>query len=160
MPVRFANETEFDRVNTLRKQVHALHAAGKPDTFKPGFNAELCDYIRSIAADPDKRIVVCERDGAICGYAILHHVVRPETPYMFVRDYLDVDEFGVDAACRRTGVASEMMDFIRAYAKAQGHRKIELNVWEFNRDAIAFYEAAGFTVYRRYLEMPVTEDGV
>ena len=26
-------------------------------------------------------------------------------------------------------------------------------MWEFNREALAFYEATGFTTYRRYLEM-------
>ena len=29
---------------------------------------------------------------------------------------------------------------------------LELNMWEFNRDALAFYEATGFATYRRYRE--------
>ena len=32
-------------------------------------------------------------------------------------------------------------------------------MWEFNRDALAFYEAVGFKTYRRYLELPVSENG-
>ena len=31
--------------------------------------------------------------------------------------------------------------------------RIELNMWEFNAPALAFYEAAGFETYRRYMEM-------
>ena len=46
-----------------------------------------------------------------------------------------------------------MIDFIRAFAREKGFRRIELNMWEFNRDALAFYEAAGFSTYRRYMEM-------
>jgi GNAT superfamily N-acetyltransferase len=84
---------------------------------------------------------------------VLHHIGRPETPFMFERDYLDVDEFCVDEACRRTGVATELIGFIRTYAKAEGFDRVELNMWEFNRDALAFYEAVGFTTYRRYMEM-------
>ena len=72
---------------------------------------------------------------------------------MFERDYLDIDEFGVDESHRRKGVASAMISYIRDYAKKQGYTRIELNMWEFNRDALAFYEAAGFVTYRRYLEM-------
>ena len=30
---------------------------------------------------------------------------------------------------------------------------IELNMWEFNKDALAFYEAVGFSTFRRYMEM-------
>ncbi len=155
MSVRFARENETERVNALRKQVNDLHVAGKPEVFKPGFPDELRDYIDAIRNDPNKKIVVCERDGVICGYAVLNHIIRPETPFMFVRNYLDIDEFGVDEAYRRRGVATEMIDFIKAYAKAQGFHQIELNMWEFNRDALAFYETVGFQTYRRYMEMQI-----
>ena len=151
--VRFAKEHELNRVNELRKQVNDLHVAGKPEIFKPGFPEELREFVHSIWNDPDKAIVVAKREGEICGFAVLHHIVRPETPFMFVRDYLDVDEFGVDEAHRREGVAMEMIAFIRAYAKEAGFSRIELNMWEFNHDALAFYEAVGFTTYRRYMEM-------
>lgn len=30
--------------------------------------------------------------------------------------------------------------------------RLELNMWEFNAGALAFYEACGFSTYRRYLE--------
>lgn len=155
MSVRFAKEEELERINVLRRQVNDLHVAGKPEIFKPGFPDELRAYVRSIWNDPDKAIVVAEREGEICGFAVLHHIVRPETPFMFVRDYLDIDEFGVDEAHRREGVATEMIAFIRAYAKVNGFSRIELNMWEFNREALAFYEAVGFSTYRRYMEMQI-----
>ncbi len=151
--VRFAREEDLDRVNELRKQVNDLHVAGKPEVFKPGFCDELRDYIQVIRNDPQKEIVVAELQGSVCGFAVLNHIVKPENPFMYVRDYLDIDEFGVDEACRRQGVASAMVRFIRDYAKEKGYKRLELNMWEFNRGALAFYEAAGFTTYRRYMEM-------
>ena len=153
MNVRFAKEDELSRVNELRKQVNDLHAAGKPEIFKPEFSQELRDRIRTIWDDPEQQIVVAERDGTVCGYAILHHVQRPETLYAWERAYLDIDEFGVDAACRRQGAATAMMAFIRQYAAAKGLHRLELNMWEFNQDALAFYEAAGFSTYRRFMEL-------
>ena len=155
MNVRFARDDELDQVNALRKQVNDLHVEGRPETFKPGFPRELAGYVYEIYRDPDKKIVVAERDGVICGFAVLDHIVKPETPYMYRRDYLDIDEFCVDEAYRRTGVATEMIAFIRLYAKEQGFDRIELNMWEFNDDALAFYEAIGFTTYRRYMEMNI-----
>ncbi|MBQ4423311.1 MAG: GNAT family N-acetyltransferase [Clostridia bacterium] len=153
MAVRFAKEKDLPRVNELRKQVNDLHAAGKPEFFRPGFSKELADLVFAIFDDPDKKIVVAEREGVVCGFAVLHRVIRPENPYMFERVCLDVDEFCVDAPYRRKGVGSELIAFIRAYAKENGFRRIELNMWEFNRDALAFYESAGFSTYRRYLEL-------
>jgi GNAT superfamily N-acetyltransferase len=151
--VRFAEEHELNRVNELRKQVNDLHVAGKPEIFKPGFPEELREYIRVIWNDPDKQIVVAEMEGEICGFAVLNHIRKPETPYMYERDFLDIDEFCVDEAWRRRGVASALIDFAKGYAKEKGYHRLELNMWEFNRDALAFYEAAGFTTYRRYMEM-------
>ena len=151
--VRFARQEDLDRVNVLRRQVNDLHVEGRPDVFRPGFCDELRDYIHVIREDPQKEIVVAEKNGEICGFAVLNHIVRPENPFMFERDFLDIDEFGVDKNCRRQGVASALIRFIRNYAGEKGFRRLELNMWEFNRGALAFYEAAGFTTYRRYMEI-------
>ena len=98
---------------------------------------------------------MADLDGTICGFAVLHHIVKTATPFMYERDFMDVDEFCVDKEHRRQGVASEMIAFIRNYAKEKGFHRIELNMWEFNQDALAFYEAVGFETYRRYMEMKV-----
>ena len=155
MVIRFAEDKDLERVNELRKQVNDLHVNGRPDIFKAGCPPELRDHVYTVFRDPRQKIVVAEMDGRICGLAVLNHLTRPETPYMYVRDYLDIDEFCVDEACRRRGAAREMMEFIKAYAKEKGFAKIELNMWEFNRGALACYEALGFSTYRRYMEMSV-----
>ena len=98
-------------------------------------------------------VAVAEVNGTICGFAVLNHIVRPENPFMFERDFLDIDEFGVDEAFRRRGVAGAMIRFIRDTAKEKGYRRLELNMWEFNRGALAFYEAADFRTFRRYMEI-------
>lgn len=155
MIVRLAEENELDRVNRLRKQVNDLHVSGKPEVFKPGFGQELQDHVRVIWNDPEQEIVVAESDGEIAGYAVLHHVRRPENPFMYERDTLEIDEFGVDGGHRRQGIASAMIGFIRERAAEKGFHRIELNMWEFNRDALAFYESAGFSTYRRYMEVKI-----
>ena len=155
MEIRFAKEDELDRVNELRKQVNDLHVAGKPEVFKPGFCDELRNYIHAIYNDPEQWIAVAAEKGTICGFAVLHHIHKPENPFMYERDFLDIDEFCVDEAYRRQGVASAMIRFIRDFAKEQGYHRIELNMWEFNEGALAFYEAAGFTTFRRYMEMMI-----
>ena len=153
--VRMAQEEDLERVNGLRREVQSLHAEGEPGIFKPEFGKELRELVYGIMKDPDKGIVVAERDGRLCGFAVLNHVRKPETPFMFEREHLDIDEFGVDEDCRRQGVASAMIAFIRCLAGERGCKRIELNMWEFNRDALAFYEASGFSTYRRYMETEI-----
>ena len=151
--VRLAEQKDLEQVNRLRRQVNDVHTAGKPEVFKPGFPDDLRNHIYTIWNDPKQRIAVAELQGEIVGFAVLNHVTRPENPFMFERDFLDVDEFGVDEGFRRRGIASALIRFIRDFAKENGFDRVELNMWEFNRGALAFYEAAGFTTYRRYMEM-------
>ena len=153
MNVRLAEEKDLSRVNELRKQVNDLHVKGKPEVFKAGFSSELRDYIQLIRKDPEQEIVVAEKDGTICAFAVIHHISCPENPFMYERDFLDIDEFCVDEKYRRQGAGSALVRFIRDFAKEKGFHRIELNMWEFNQDALAFYEAAGFTTFRRYMEM-------
>ena len=155
MIVRFAKENELGRVNELRKQVNDIHVEGKPEVFKPGFGQELRDFVNVIWNDPEQEIVVAEDDGVICGFAVLHHINKPENPFMKERDFIDIDEFCVDKDHRRKGAASEMVSFIKKFAREKGFKRIELNMWEFNQNALAFYEAAGFKTFRRYMEMMI-----
>ena len=157
--VRFAREEDLPQLNVLRKQVNDVHVAGKPDVFKPGFPDELRDYLYVVWQDPQKKIVVAELNGQVVGFAVLNHIVRPENPFMFERNFLDIDEFGVDESCRRQGVASAMLSFIRDYARKEGFRRLELNMWEFNQGALAFYESAGLRTYRRYMEIYLDGEG-
>ncbi len=155
MPIRFAEYEDLERVNELRKQVNEIHVKGKPEIFKAGFPKELADLVRTIFEDPYKRILVCDLDGTLCAFAVLNHVTKPENPFMYERDYLDVDEFCVDEAYRRQGIAREMIAFIADLAGNEGFDRVELNMWEFNTEALAFYESVGFTTYRRYMELKI-----
>ena len=58
------------------------------------------------------------------GYAVLAHINRAETPFMYERDYLDIDEIGVDKDLRRHGVASEIIYYILDYAKDKGFKRV------------------------------------
>ena len=153
MLVRFAKEEDLEQVNRLRGQVSDLHSAGRPDIFQPHFTQEMRDFLYTYWEEPEYEIVVCELDGEIVGMAILRYINKPENPSKLAQERLDIDEFGVDEAHHRMGIATQMIEFIKDYAREKGLNKIELNMWEFNTGALAFYEAVGFETYRRYMEL-------
>lgn len=153
--VHLAKEKDLERVNELRKEVNDLHVNGRPDIFRAGFSDEMRDFVFEMWKREDKDIFVAERNGAICGFACVARQSRPESPATLAREIYHVEEFGVDERFRRQGVATELIEAIRADAKKRGFEKIELNMWEFNTDALEFYEAVGFKTYRRYMECEV-----
>ena len=133
MIIRPAEEQKLERVNVLRKQVNDLHVEGKPSFFKTNFYDGLSDYIYEIQNDDKKEINVAINEGEIVGYAVLAQINRAETPFMYERDYLDIDEIGVDKDLRRHGVASEIISYILDYAKDKGFKRVQLKMWEFNQ---------------------------
>ncbi|MDE7262781.1 MAG: GNAT family N-acetyltransferase [Oscillospiraceae bacterium] len=157
--VRFAKEQDLDRINEIRAQVSALHAAGRPDIFKPGFCQELRDRAGELLQNENSGILVAERDGVVCGMACVEYLVRPESAYCQERRTYYVSEFGVDEAFRRRGVGRELLAFMRKDALDRGFFRIELDAWTFNGDALKFYEAAGFQTFRKFMEWDLTADG-
>lgn len=151
--VRKALLSELDRVNELREQVNALHVNGRPDHFRTGWNKELQNHAKEMIEAEDKDVLVVERNGIICGFACVDYIDLPENPYRFARQFYRVSEFGVDKAFQRQGVATELVEFMKQDAKEKGFKQIELDVWEFNEEARAFYKAVGFECIRRYMEM-------
>lgn len=153
--VRAARREELDRVNALRRMVNDVHVQGRPDIFRPGFCEELQNHIHAAFDDADSDVVVALAEGEIVGFATVQYIRRPESPYCLARDFYRVEEFGVDARHRRQGVATALVDYMKADARAKGFGRIELDVWAFNEGALAFYESAGFQTYRRYMEMNI-----
>ncbi|MBR1585067.1 MAG: GNAT family N-acetyltransferase [Clostridia bacterium] len=152
--VRRARPEDAEQINALRKQVNDLHVQGRPDVFKAGFSPELQSHLDLYLNSETNYAVVEEQDGRILGMALVDYIDRPESPYNLARRFVHVTEISVDAGCRRQGVGRRLLEFIKADAREKGYPRIELDVWAFN-DALAFYEAEGFTVFRRFLEMNV-----
>ena len=153
--VRPATREELARVNELRRQVNDLHVAGRPAHFRPGFNEELQRHVYDAFDGENSDVLVALEGGEICGFATVQYVHRPEGPYTLPLDYYHVEEFGVDAAHRRRGVATALVEYIKTDARERGFGRVDLDMWSFNADALAFYEAVGFATYRRYMEMYV-----
>lgn len=156
MNVRLAASEDLQRVNELRRQVNEMHVQGRPDFFRPGFSEELQQYLYTLHASADHDVLVAEgNNGAIVGFACVKYVDRPESPYRLPCRFLEIEEIGVDEGCRRSGAGRALVEAARRIAREKGFPRIDLNMWSFNENALAFYESVGFTTYRQYMEMPV-----
>ena len=152
MTIRLAAKSDLPGVNAVRQQVHKVHAEGRPDIFRKKFGKKLAGHIKILFRDKSAKIAVAEQDGNIVGFAVLKVIDKPKSPYSKARRFLRVEEFGVDEAHRRQGIGTALFDFIKTYAAEQGFDTVELDMWEFNEGALRFYEAQGFSTYRRFME--------
>lgn len=92
--------------------------------------------------DPTCHVLVAERRGALIGYAVLQ-VAAPPIPaaagatMQLSRLYVDEHEQG-------EGIGASLLDAAVALARARGHGRLWLTVWERNERAIGVYRRWGF----------------
>ena len=144
-------------VNRIRKQVNDIHVQGRPDAFREDGWQFIEPFLYTRFDEENSEIIVAAIQDEIVGFDVVQYIVRAESPFSKERRYLHIEELGVDESHRRKGIAAAIMDFIKENAKKRGFHRMELDVWEFNDGALAFYESIGFKTYRRYMESDAEE---
>lgn len=151
--IRFAKQEELEQVNNLRKKVHELHCNGRADVFKnDGWNA-IEELVNVRFSSDESGVIIAAKGEEIVGFAIAQYIHKPESEFQHAGNIYHIEEFGVAEQYRRRGIATMLVDFMREDAVGRGFEKIRLNVWEFNEEALKFYESVGFLTYRRDMEL-------
>lgn len=154
MTIRTAEVGDYAKIAEMLEYMCRLHAEGRPDIFAAGAAKYDCGKLSAICADPDTPVYVADEGGRLCGYCMCRFLMRGDKSEV-TRPYFSlwVDDLCVLPECRRMGVASALMEHVRACAAERGCHNIELNVWDFNSGAVDFYEDFGFSVQRRIMEL-------
>ena len=150
---RLAAPADFPAVNRLAAQVHALHAEARPDVFLPADAPYEAEGFASLLSDPMTSVYVAELDGAVVGYAVLEYYTTRRLKILRPRQLCSIEDLCVDAAVRRQGIGRAFFAFLRRTAARRGAQSLELTVWDFNREAQAFYASLGMRCRARKLEL-------
>ena len=150
--IRYAKREELEFVNKLREQVNEVHVKGRPDIFRADGWPLIESNIYTRFDEDSSGVIVADLDNEIVGFAVVQYISRPETSFGKARRFYHIEEFGVDENHRRKGIATSLINFAKEDAKKLGFERVELDMWEFNEGALAFYESVGFKTFRRYME--------
>ncbi|MCB0046515.1 MAG: GNAT family N-acetyltransferase [Caldilineaceae bacterium] len=148
--IRPATAGDFVLLCELAAAVHALHRARLPRIFQAP-EGPVWDEERYRAWLDDENVVLflAEIDGRPAGYAYAVLRIAPALPIFTPRCYAVVEDIGVAAAAQGQGVGRSLMERVQAWATAQGATTVELNVYEFNQGARAFYAGLGYATLSR-----------
>lgn len=149
--IRPAEPRDAARLRELLEQICLLHVEGRPDIFQPAGKYTENDIV-AMMGDNEKPIFVADTGDDVAGY-IFCQFKRPHNPVM--RDYLNlyIDDLCVDSKYRRLGIGRALFEQAKSLAAERGAYNIDLNVWAFNKSAIAFYESLGMKPSRMYMEL-------
>ena len=155
--VRFARKEDYEAINALRAPVCALHSNGYPALFKPVFAKDHQERVLKMMEDPEQDVLVAEENGQLLGFAMVEYIKREETNSMYAVHEAHVVEIGVDETSQGKGIGAALIQAVKDAAKVRGCRSVQLDVWEFNKSALRFYEKLGFVTLRRKMEQVLDE---
>jgi ribosomal protein S18 acetylase RimI-like enzyme len=148
--IRAATPHDLDGVNRVLGEVDAYHHHALSHIFRiPEGSPRAIAYLLAVIDADDAALYVAECDGTVIGVVQVGARSTPDIPLLVPRRYAVVETLAVLAAHRRVGVGRALMERAQRWTAEHGMTEIELNVWEFNRDAIAFYQALGYGTVRR-----------
>ncbi len=155
--VRFARKEDYEAINALCAPVCALHSNGYPALFKPVFAKDHQERVLKMMEDPEQDVLVEEENGQLLGFAMAEYIKREETNSIYAVHGAHIVEIGVDETSQGKGIGTALIQAVKDAAKVRGCRSVQLDVWEFNKSALRFYEKLGFVTLRRKMEQVLDE---
>ena len=153
MEIRIAKSEDIPGILELLRQVGGVHHDIRPDIFRSGALKYDENALKAILADETKPIFVAVDGDTVAGYCFCVQKDYRGSGVQTDRVELYIDDLCVDENRRGQGIAKALYAHTMAYAKECGCHNLTLNVWEGNDNARRFYELAGMTPRKTYMEM-------
>lgn len=141
--LELATAADWEAVNEIAAQVHAMHVAWRPDIYEMPEVQYTEERFRE--AIQERKLYVAKLAEVVAGYALLQTCTY-DWPGVVKRKVMIIDEFGIHETCRGHGIGKAMMEDIHALAKAFGCTDLQLRVYPQNDDAVGFYQRCGFQI--------------
>lgn len=148
--IRAATARDLEALLPIIEEVDALHREHVPHVFqKPHGPARDDEYLLGVLADESVGLYVAHAGGEILGF--VHVAIRdtPPIPILVPRRVAIVENLAVVEGYRRRGVGRSLMRRAERWAEDKGAGELELNVFEFNQEAISFYHSLGYDTSSR-----------
>lgn len=145
MEIRQATQQDALQLSSLCADVQRLHAQNHADIFKMPVREDFAvPYFTEMLTQVGTTVFIAEEGGNALGYIFCRLFERPENPFNFAMRYLLVEHISVRPRARGQGIGSALMAQAQSLAKELGVRKIQLESWDFNIGAHAFFESLGY----------------
>ncbi len=147
--IRPAVKEDYPAITTIGFETQEIHASAYPDIFQQGVSGIPIEYFTRMLEGKDTTVLVAEYEQHIVGYVFLNIQDAPPYSYLMPRRVVEISDIAVLRAHNSKGIGHQLVTASIEWAKARGATNLELQVWEFNKNAIAFYERLGMTPINR-----------
>ncbi|MEG0283884.1 MAG: GNAT family N-acetyltransferase [Erysipelotrichales bacterium] len=143
---------DYEEFKLISEEILDKHIKNRPDIYKKG-NPLSNEYFLFLLNDEDTISIKAVYDNKIVGISVIEIKDAPISPIVHEREFAFIDTFGVLKEYQGQGIGQRLFDKSIEYIKMMGINKVELLVWEFNEQAIKFYEKNTMNTLNRTLEL-------
>ncbi|WP_171681959.1 GNAT family N-acetyltransferase [Paenibacillus planticolens] len=154
--IRHARSEDYEAVNAIIRYGQEEHATALPERFARLDRVVAMGWYRSFSDQQNKAILVADKDGRAVGVAMLEMKKSPTYEALVPRTFAYLNELAVSPDFQRQGIGKSLYMASVEWARERNVSSLELNVWEFNEGAIAFYEALGMLTLNRTMTNDLT----
>ena len=147
--IRPAIKEDHPAITTIGYETQAIHAEAYPAIFRQGVSGIPLEYFARMSEGKDTTVLVAEVEHSVVGYVFLYVHDAPTYAYLMPRRVVEISDIAVLKVYNNKGIGHQLFSASIEWAKVREATDIELQVWEFNNNAIAFYERLGMTPINR-----------
>ncbi len=151
MELRNLTQADYSAMLALYQQLDHMHVEARPDYFVDREEVYPREHYDAAVADPECLLMgVFDEKESLVG--TVRATLWKESGMVKTIKTVCLDDIFVLPEFRRRGVASMLFSAVERWAKEQGAVRLDLHVWDFNKDALALYRAMGMTPQRYVFE--------
>ena len=154
MIIRNAKINDINQIIPLMLQVSEMHYSERKDIFKEKNIEQIKSELKE-RFENNESILVVEENKKIIG--VLIYKIKEIKKHINLKDrnVLWIDELVVDEKNRGNGTGKVLFKEVMKIAKIKKCNFVELNCWNFNENAIKFYEKCEMKTQRNIMEIKV-----
>ena len=152
--IRKAEIEDFNKVHRLIMQVHKLHVKERTDIYKDVDPMNFEEFKNELSNN-NNIYLVAQLENKIVGICFSQIKEISNNRIMKDRKILNIGDICVDEQYQRNGIGKKIYNQIVQIAKEKNIHNVELMVWNFNKNAIKFYENLGMNVKNLKFEQKI-----
>ena len=152
--IRKAEIKDFNKVHRLIMQVHKLHVKERTDIYKDVDPMNFEEFKNELS-NSNNIYLVAQLENKIVGICFSQIKEISNNRIMKDRKILNIGDICVDEKYQRNGIGKKLYNQIVQIAKEKNIHNVELMVWNFNKNAIKFYENLGMNVKNLKFEQKI-----
>ena len=141
--IRKAEKSDIAQMAEIYEELHLTHCEIRNDFYKAPPAGFYPNALEKQFENNNNHIIVYEENGIITAYAIFF-IFEKGDEICFDMKRCFVDQFAVRSSYRRKGVGTQLMDYIKSFARKESCTALDLGVWYENDTAMDFYKNIGF----------------